>query len=85
MVLQVHECVCLVVFRGAAYLHETLQLPWLGDKRPDYSSWHPLDRCCLNIVHPKSDPELLPFICLSSFSTSSPLPLSCVCSLPSRS
>lgn len=66
MVLKVHECVFGSLW-GAAYLHETLQLPWFGDKRPDYSSWHSLDWCCLNIVQPKSDPELLPFIFPSFF------------------
>lgn len=56
---------------GAAYLHETLQLPWLRDKRPDYSTWHPLGWCCLNIVQSKSDTELLSF-----FLSGSPLLLS---------
>lgn len=30
------------VKEGEGHLHETLQLPWLGDKRADYSPWHPL-------------------------------------------
>lgn len=72
LVLKVHQCVCLLVF-----LHETLQLPWLEDKRVDYAAWHPLGWRCLNIVQPKSDPELPSFILLSSLLP--PLSLSLLC------
>lgn len=64
-------CACVVVF-GEGVLTPTLT--WLGDKRPDYSTWHPLD--CLNIVQFKSDPELLSLIFLSSFPPRTPLSLS---------
>lgn len=69
----VYVPVCLVVFRGLACVHEALKLPWLGDKRPDYSTWHPLVWRCLNIVQYKSDPELLSFIFLSSSPPLSPV------------
>lgn len=75
-VLKLHSC----AFEGSfswegetqgVYLHETLQLPWLGDKRPDYSTWHPLVWRCLNIVQSKCDPGLFSFL----LSTSPSLPL----------
>lgn len=81
-VLKLHSCVFEGFFCGegetqGVYLHETLQLPWLGDKRPDYSTWHPLVWRCLNIVQSQSDPGLFSFL----LSTSPSLPLFRLCSL----
>lgn len=60
---------------GEGYLHETLQLPWLGDKRLDYSPWHPL-----GLALPEYRPlEMWPRT--SFFLPLHPLPRSWLCSL----